>query len=46
MRYLTVIPLLAFMIGVCAAQPTTLKQAKSLSVKMHKPILLEFVHQD
>jgi len=46
MRYLAVIPLLAFTIGAYAAQPMTLEQAKSLSATMHKPILMEFVHQD
>ncbi len=46
MRYLTAIPILAFAIGVYAAQPMTLEQARSLSAKTHKPILMEFVHQD
>lgn len=39
--------IITFFIGLAAAeQPVTFEQAKALSVKLGKPILLKFVHED
>lgn len=45
-RTLTVIILLFAICPILAQEPENFEQAKSFSAKQHRPILMEFVHED